>query len=181
MCWRSLHTFDGADMVAQLGGFFEIHRFRRLHHLPRELLYQRGALPFEQVADGLHVTVIVDVIDVAAARRTAKVHVVLQTGTGYLHGAAGADGIVVAKEGQRLTKAPHVGKGAEILRPIIAADVPRDEDARPLVIHRDLHIGVGLVITQGNIVLRVQFFDEIALGISASISVPVIVMSRSSA
>lgn len=158
-----LHTFDGADMIAQLGGFFEIHRFRRLHHLPRELLYQRGALPFQQVADGLYITVIVDVIDVAAAGRTAEMHVVLQTGTGYLHGTAGADGIVVAKEGQRLTKASHVGEGAEILRPIIAADVPRDEDARPLIIHRDLHIGVGLVITQGDIVLRVQFFDEIAL------------------
>lgn len=69
----------------------------------------------------------------------------------------------MAKEGQRLTKASHVGEGAEILRPIITADVPRDEDARPLIIHRDLHIGIGLVITQGDIVLRVQFFDEIAL------------------
>ena len=66
-----LHALDGADVVAQLGGFFKIHRFRRLHHLPSELLFQRGALPFKQVADGLHITVIVDVIDVAAAGRTA--------------------------------------------------------------------------------------------------------------
>ena len=158
-----LHTLDGFHLIPQLSGLFEIQIFRSRQHFFLQLFHQRRAFPFQQGGDGVHIALVFLMAHVAAAGAGAKMHVILQAGPRHFQGAASPHGIVAPKKGKRLPKASHISERPKIFRSIIAANISGHKNPWPLLSHRKFHIGVGLIVPKGNIVLRMDFLDEIAL------------------
>ena len=75
---------------------------------------------------------------------------------------AGAQRKQAAQELQALMHRRRVRIGAEIARAVLD-DAPRDEDARELLLYRDLDIRIRLVILEADIVARPVLLDEVAL------------------
>lgn len=99
---------------------------------------------------------------VIPARSTAQIHMVLKAWTADLHTPAGPNRIQPADKAQRFSQTPYISKRAEIFSTIISSDISCHKNTRPFFINRDFHIGIRFIITEGNIVLRVQFFNQIA-------------------
>ena len=92
----------------------------------------------------------------------AEMKMVLEAGPGNFHGAAVSDGIIAPQEAQGSAKASHIGKGAEIAGAVIMADISCHKNAGPFFVGCDFHIGIGLIIPEGNIVFRMDFLDKVA-------------------
>ena len=87
---------------------------------------------------------------------------ILQAGSGYLHGSAASNRIILPKRAQRSAKISHIRKRAEILGSVISVNISRYINSRPFLPYGNLDIGIGFIIPQRNIVLRMQFLDQVA-------------------
>ena len=63
---------------------------------------------------------------------------------------------------QRVAHRADVGVRTEIARAVVE-QLPCDEDAREWLLHRDLHIRIGLVVAQEDVEPRPVFLDEVVL------------------
>ena len=157
-----LNALNRPDLIPEFCSLLIFQCFWCLLHLLLQFLYQFCALAFKQVTDGLYVPLILFLRAVIEARSTAKMQVVLKAGSRHFHGTACTDRIVSPQNTQRLAKAAYIRKRAVIFSMIVSSYIPCYEDARPFIPRRDFDIWIWLVISQGNIIFRVHFLDQIA-------------------
>ena len=147
----------GAKLVPQARRRLEVEGRGRLLHAELQFALHILRAPFEEEQDGADHRRVVLLRDLADARREAALDVVLQTGP-VLQVAAGAQREEAAQELQALVHGRDVRIGAEVARAVL-----RQEDARVLLLHRDLDVRVALVVLEADVVVRAMLLDEVAL------------------
>ena len=157
-----LHRLHRPDLVSVFSGQLIVHGIGGSHHLLFQFLHQFRTFSFEKVAHCTYVGVIVFPGTEVEAGTCAEMKMVLEAGPGNFHGAAVSDGIIAPQEAQGGAKASHIGKGAEIAGAVIMADISCHKNAGPFFVGCDFHIGIGLIIPEGNIVFWMDFLDEVA-------------------
>src|SRR5207249_2439976 len=76
--------------------------------------------------------------------------------------AAGAEREHLADGVERLPHRRRAGEGPEVTAAVLH-DLAGDQDARPRVVHGDLHAHVALVVLQPDVVARPVLLDEVVL------------------
>ena len=155
--------FDGPDLVAQIGGALELQVLCRRLHALGQVAHDSRLLAFEEqhhIADRL---AIVAAVGQPRAGRKAAVHIILQAGArhlavnGQVAGAVGKQAIEQVEGGLR---GSGVGEWAEIAAAVFD-QAARIHNARPLLLHGDADIGIGLVVFEPHIIMRFVLFDEL--------------------
>ena len=152
---------DGAQLVPEACRRLEVKGFGRLLHADFELALDVRRAPLEEEQHGADHRRIVLLGDLADARREAALDVILEARP-VLQVAAGAQREELAQELEALVHGRDVRVGAEVARAVLRHAV-RQEDARVLLLHRDLDVGIALVVLEADVVMRAVLLDEVAL------------------
>ena len=161
-----LHLVDGDDLVAQAGGGFELHVGGGGLHTFGELLLELLGAAFEEelyVADGFAIRLGRDESFYAGAE--AAFDVVLQAGARMVAievDLAAWDEEAAMDEIDQPVREVSGEVRAEIGAAILA-QAAGDEDLGMAVVHRQLDVGVGLVVAQQNVEARLALLDEVVL------------------
>ena len=149
-------------LVPENSSTFKIHFFRCRLHIFLECLYKRRIFPLKQITGFYHILPILLFRTIIPTGRATQIHVVLKARATDFHAPAGSDRIQSADKAQCFPQAPHIGKRPKIFSAVISSDISCHKNTRPFFINRNFHIGIRFIITERNIVLRMQFFNQIA-------------------
>ena len=156
-----LYASDRLQTVTELGRRFKIQILRRRLHFFFEPRRQRRRAPFKNIANAAHDVRVFLFRTKSVARRGAIAEMVLQARPLHFHTATGTNRIFRTQKAERFLQPAHIGERAEIMRPVFALDVSRDKHARPFFFC-NFEIRIAFVVAKGNIVFRMQLFDEAA-------------------
>ena len=165
---HALPLGDAADrlgLVAHPGRAFELEAVGGVAHLRLHTLQHLDAAALEKQQRVVDDGAVLLGRAVARARRDAALDVVVEAGPRI-----GARDLLCARTPREqllhdVQRAPHrAGRGvrAEVAGAVVL-DATRDRDARPIVLHVDLEVGVVLVVLEPDIVDRLVALDECRL------------------
>ena len=152
---------DGAQLIPEARRRLEVEGFGRLLHADFELALDVRRAPLEEEQHGADHRRVVFLGDLADTWCEAALDVVLEARP-VLQVAAGAQREELAQELEALVHGRDVRVGAEVARAVLRHAV-RQEDARVLLLHRDLDVGIALVVLEADVVMRAVLLDEVAL------------------
>ena len=158
---------DGLEAVAQQRRLLELLVGRGLLHLPFEVALDLAVATGEEGDDRLDAAAVLLLRHVAHARGLAALDEVVEAGAATraagLGAVAGAELEDLAQQVERLPYSlriaewPEVGAAAAVL-------LAREVDAREVLVEGDRDVGIGLVVSQPDVVAGAVLADEGLLG-----------------
>ena len=158
-----LDVVESANAVAQAGSALELKGFGSVLHAPGETVLDLPGLALEKGAGLSRQVLVVLVVGKPDTGRHAALDLVLQAGPG----AVAQHVITAASERKRLLQGRDgpvdrtgAGKGTEV----VALPAPRPamlDDLRPPVVATQQDVGEGLVVSQDDVVARLELLDEV--------------------
>jgi hypothetical protein len=155
---------DALDLVAQLGRQLEVHLLGGGGHALLQLGDDLLALALQEERHLLDVARVGGRVGHADAGGQAAVHVVVEAGP---VGVAGDGDLALAQGEEPVDQPQHVldgtggGVGAEVA-PAVLDDAADDQHPRPGLVG-DLDVGVGLVVLQPDVEVRLVALDQLVL------------------
>ncbi|MNQ41363.1 hypothetical protein D3C85_550370 [compost metagenome] len=156
-----LDPAQDADLVAKLGGTFEVQTLRRLLHAGGELLGQRIAAALEEHYRVAYVLGVLGRIHQTDAGPLAALDLVLQArprAVLVVAVLALADQEGLLQQIEALADGARAGIGAEVAALLLLGPT-MDAQARKVAV-TEMHIGVGLIVPQQDVVGRPPFLDQ---------------------
>ena len=155
------HLPHRSQLITQPPGQLELQVLGGGQHPPLQVFFHISGATFQKQTDRSDHRQIRFLVDQSGAGRQATFDVIFQTGSLRIHAAAATQRKQLLQQRNRLMHRPGAGIGAIVFGTVLFQPARSINPGESLV-QRHLDEGVGLVVTQADIVARSVFFDQVA-------------------